>query len=82
MLGKQAISQVETHLEMVGFLYSVFLGHRPIMKLNELIPHIHFKMKIIHMLKDLLQQEDFVAKIYLKDVMPTSEEDRKYLWFR
>ena len=60
-------------------------GHRPIInlkKLNEFIPHLHFKMEGIHMLKDLLRQGDFMAKIDLKDAyfaVPISEEDRKYL---
>ena len=45
-------------------------GHRPITnlkKLNEFIPHHHFKMEGIHMLKDLLRQGDYMAKIELKD---------------
>jgi hypothetical protein len=45
-------------------------GHRPIInlkKLNEFIPHHHFKMEGIHMLQDLLKQGDFMAKIHLKD---------------
>ena len=63
-------------------------GHRPIInlkKLNEFIPHSHFKMEGIHMLKDLLRRGDFLAKIDLKDTyfaVPISTQDRKYLRFR
>lgn len=73
---KQAISQVGAHSEWQGFLSSIFLvpkkdgRHRPIInlkKFNKFIPHTHFKMEGIHMLKDLLRQGDFLAKIDLKD---------------
>jgi hypothetical protein len=89
MLEKQAISQVDAHSERQGFLSSIFLvpkkdgGHRPIInlkKLNEFIPHTHFKMEGIHMLKDLLRQGDFMAKIDVKDAyfaVPINEKDRK-----
>ena len=94
MLKKQAISQVDAHSEWQGFLSSIFLvpkkdgGHRPIInlkKLNEFIPYTHFKMERIHMLKDLLRQGDFMAKIDLKDTyfaVPIGEKDRKHLRFR
>ena len=60
-------------------------GHSPITnlkKLNEFIPHSHFKMEGIHMRKDLLQQGDFLD---LKDAyfaVPIRREDREYLRFR
>ena len=63
-------------------------GHRPIInlkKLNEFVPHHHFEMEGIHMLKDLLKQGDFMAKIDLKDAYfarPISDPDKKYLRFR
>ena len=75
MLEKDAISPITTNL-WDGYFSSIFLvpkkdgGHRPIInlkKLNGFIPHHHFKMEGIHMLKDLLKQEDFMAKIDLKD---------------
>ena len=87
MLDKGAISPVVNHQN--GFLSTIFLvpkkggGHRPIInlkKLNEFVPHHHFKMEGIHMLKDLLKQGDFMAKIDLKDAyfaVPISESDRK-----
>ena len=77
-----------------GFLSSIFLvpkkdgAHRPIInlkRLNNFIPHHHFKMEGIHMLKDLLEQGDFMAKIHLKDIyfaVPISKPDKKYLRFR
>ena len=92
MLGKGAISLVANHRD--GFLSTIFLvpkkdgGHRPIINLkrvNQFIPHHHFKMEGIHMLKDLLKQGDFMAKIDVKDAyfaVPISEPDRKYLRFR
>ena len=93
MVLKGAITPVETGMEN-DFVSSIFLvpkkdgGHRPIInlkRLNEFIPHHHFKMEGIHMLKDLLKQGDFMAKIDLKDAyfaVPISEPDKKYLRFR
>ena len=60
MLDKGAISPVVNHQD--GSLSTIFLvpkkggGHRPIInlkKLNQFVPHHHFKMEGIHMLKDL-----------------------------
>ena len=77
-----------------GFLSSIFLvpkkdgEQRPIInlkRLNNLIPHHHFKMEGIHMLKDLLRQGDCMAKIDLKDTyfaVPVSNQDKKFLRFR
>ena len=93
MVQKGATTQVERQSEE-GFLSTLFLvlkkdgGHRPIInlkKLNQFIPHHHFKMKGIHMLKDLLRQGDMMAKVDLKDAyfaVPISEPDKKYLRFR
>ena len=92
MVKKGAISPVVNLQD--GFLSTIFLvpkkggGLRPIInlkKLNEFIPHHHFKMEGIHMLKDLLKQGDFMAKIDLKDAyfaVPISKSDRRYLRFR
>ena len=90
MVVKGAISPVrETPGD--GFLSSIFLvpkkdgGLRPIInlkRLNDYVPHRHFKMEGIHMLKDLLGQEDWMTKIDLKDAyfaVPISEPDKKYL---
>ena len=75
MVSKGAITPVETGMEN-GFVSSssIFLvpnrdgGHRTIinlkrLKLNELVPHHHFKMEGIHMLKDFLKPRNFMAKI-------------------
>ena len=70
MVLKGAITPVETGMEN-DFVSGIFLvpkkdgGHRPIInlkRLNEFIPHHHFKMEGIYMLKDLLKQGDFMAK--------------------
>ena len=37
-------------------------------KLNVFIPHKHFKTEVLHCLKFLLEQNDFLCKIDLKDV--------------
>ena len=75
MILKGAISPVKTGIED-GILSRIFLvpkkdgGHRPIInlkRLNNFVPHHHFKMEGIHMLKDLLKQGDFMTKIDLKD---------------
>ena len=91
MLLKGEISRVRTGMDQDSFLSSIFLvpkkdgGHRPIInlkKLNEFVLHHHFKMEGIHMLKDLLRQGDFMAKIDLKDAyfaVPISEPDREHL---
>lgn len=93
MRQKGAISLVEENRKE-GFLSTFFLvpkkecGHRPIInlkRLNQFIPHHHFKVEGIHMLKDLLRKGDWMAKIDLKDAyfaVPISEPDKKYLRFR
>ena len=59
---------METGTE-TDFVSSIFLvpkkdgGHRPIInlkRLNEFVPHHHFKVEGIHVLKDLLKQGDFI----------------------
>ena len=45
-------------------------GQRPVFnlrQLNQFIKYEHFKMEGIHMLRDLLKTNDFMAKIDLKD---------------
>ena len=90
MILKGAISPVKAR-KGDGFLSSIFLvpkkdgGHRPIItlkRLNNFVPHHHFKMEGTHMLKDLLKQG---AKVDLKDAhfaVPISELDKIYLRFR
>ncbi len=93
MLGKNAISQIsaDTHL---GFYSQMFLvpkkdgKQRPVINLKRLNHSVlteHFKMEGIHMLKDLLKQGDWMAKIVLKDayfMVPMASEDREFLRFQ
>ena len=74
MLREGAIQQVKS--EPGEFLSNLFLvnkkdeGHRPIINLkflNSFIPYQHFKMEGMHLIKDLLQEHDFLIKIDLKD---------------
>ena len=80
MIRKGAVTPVRTHSKE-GFLSSIFLvpkkdGHRPIInlkKLNRFIPHNHFKMEGVHMLKDLLRKGDWMAKVDQKDTYLTGK---------
>ena len=58
------------------FLSNLFLvskkdgGHRLVINLkflNSLIPYQHFKMEGMHLIKNLLQEHNFLIKIDLKD---------------
>jgi hypothetical protein len=75
------------------FLSSLFLvpkrdgKSRPVINLKELnvfLKYEHFKMEGIHLLRDLLQPQDWLGKIDLKDayfVIPIWKDHRKYLRF-
>ena len=75
------------------FLSSLFLvpkrdgSSRPVIDLKELnvfLKYDHFKMEGIHLLRDLLQPQDWLGKIDLKDayfVIPVWKDHRKYLRF-
>ena len=60
---------------------------RPVINLKELnvfLKYDHFKMEGIHLLRDLLQPQDWLGKIDLKDayfVIPVWKDHRKYLRF-
>ena len=60
---------------------------RPVINLKDLnvfIQYDHFKMEGIHLLRDLLQPQDWLGKIDLKDayyVIPVWKDHRKYLRF-
>ena len=62
-------------------------GNRPVINLKNLnyfIPYHHFKMEGLHLLKDLLQEGDFLCKLDLKDAyfyIPMNEQSRKYVRF-
>ena len=91
MLRKGAIQQVKS--EPGKFLSNLFLvnksdgGHRPVINLkflNSFIPYQHFKMEGMHLIKDLLQERDFLIKIDLKDAyfgIPLEKSSRKYVRF-
>ena len=92
MLKKGAI-QIVPHIPG-EFLSNLFLvgkkdeGHRPIINLkhlNSFIPYQHFKMEGLHMLKDLLQEGDYMCKLDLKDAyftVPMNRESKKFLRFQ
>ena len=75
------------------FLSSLFLvpkrdgNSRPVINLKELnvfLKYDHFKMEGTHLLRDLLQPQDWLGKIDLKDayfVIPVWKDQRKYLRF-
>ena len=91
MLRKGAITPVKPRRDQ--FLSSVFLrekkdgSQRPIINLkclNQFIPYIHFKMESISNLRDLLEPNDLMIKIDLKDAyftIPIHESIRKHLRF-
>ena len=68
LLAKKAIHQVQTHTPSNrGFISSIFIvpkkdgGNRPVINLkplNQFLIQEHFKMEEIHMLRDLLKQND------------------------
>ena len=75
------------------FLSNLFLadksdrGKRPVINLknlNSFIPYQHFKMEGLHLMKDLLQDGDYMCKIDLREVyftIPINQKYRKYLGF-
>ena len=91
MLRKGAIHKVAHHPKQ--FLSHLFLvdkkdgGKRPVINLKQLnsyIPYQHFKMEGLHLLKELLQSNDYLCKLDLKDAyfcIPMSQKSRRFLRF-
>ena len=92
MLRKGAIQLVKS--ESGEFPSNLFLGnmkdggHRPVINLtflNSFIPYQHFKMVGMYLIKDLLQEHDFLIKIDPEDVyfgIPLDKSSRKYIRFQ
>ena len=92
LLGKGAITEV--HNPRGGFYSNLFLvpkkdgGQRPVINLkalNSFVQTEHFKMEGIHTLRDLVNPEDWMAKMDLKDAyfaIPIHQSHHKYLRFR
>ena len=60
---------------------------RPVIKLKDLntfIPYKYFKIEGLHLLKEILEQDDYLCKLDCKDVrfcVPLNKQSRKYLHF-
>ena len=92
MLEKGAISEVQPSRDQ--FVSPLFLvpkkdgSQRPVInlkKLNQFVEYQHFKMEGLHLLKDLIQPQDYMIKVDLKDAyfsVPVSQEHQKFLRFR
>ena len=90
-LKKGAIQ--ETSVKKDQFSSNLFLigkkdgENRPVINLknlNAFIPYLHFKMKVLHLLKDMLKEKDYLCKIDLKDAyvcVPLRQKHRKYIRF-
>ena len=76
------------------FLSNIFIvkkkdgGNGPVNNLKELnqhIPFLHFKMESLQFLKTLLQKNEYMCKLDLKDAylcVPLSQDDRKRIQFK
>ena len=91
LLGKGAIKEV--HNPRGGFYSNLFLvpkkdgGQRPVINLkalNNFVQTEHFKMEGIHTLRDIVNPEDWLAKVDLKDAyfaIPIHQSHHQYLRF-
>ena len=94
MIQTGAVEEVDPRSSVEGFYSRLFLvpkkdgKHRPVINLrplNAFLRHQHFKMEGIHVVRDLLQQGDWMARIDLKDAyfaVPVCPSDCKYLHFK
>ena len=90
MLEKGAIREaIHCKDQFVSHLLLVLKdgGQRPVInlkELNTLIPYKHFKMEGLHLLKEMLEQGDYLCKLGLKDsyfCVPLNKQSRKYVRF-
>jgi len=74
--GLEVLAIVQTQLLPHSFVSQLFLvekkdgGQRPVINLkclNQFVKTEHFKMECLHLLPDLLQPQDWIVKIDLKD---------------
>ena len=91
LIQKGAVSLQEPH--QVGFVSQLFLVPKkdgsfwPVVNLkalNKFIQEEHFKMEGFHMVRDLVRQGDWLAKIDLKDayfLIPVYSGHQKFLQF-
>ena len=94
MIQTGAVEEVDPRSSVEGFYSRLFLvpkkdgKHRPVINLrplNAFLRHQHFKMEGIHVVRDLLQQGDWMAHIDLKHAyfaVPVCPSDHKYLRFK
>jgi len=93
MKQKGAVHAVPNSHPRDDFVSSLFIvpkkggGQRPVINLkglNQFLEYQHFKMEGIHMLRDLLKENDHLVKIDLKDAyftIPIWKNYQKYLRF-
>ena len=93
LLEKGAITELPMKEARSGFYSNMFLVPkkdgkvRPVInlkKLNQFVATHHFKMEGIHTVKDLIQPNDWMTKIDLKDAyfaIPVSHTHQKFLRF-
>ena len=88
LLEKGAIQKAETVQEKLFLVGKKDGENRPVInleKLNTIIPYKHFKIKGLYCLKFLLEQNDFLCKIDLKNVyfaIPLSKQSSKHVRFK
>jgi len=92
LVAKKAIEEVNP--QKIHFISPMFVvpkkggRWRPVLNLkslNQYVRKTHFKMEDIRNLKDILQENDFMAKLDLWEAyfsIPMAEESRKFLQFK
>ena len=93
LVSKGAITCLEPTMPVTGFYSTVFLVLKKesrrrlvinLKALNSWVQPQHFKMKGIHTLREVLIQNDWLAKLDLKDayfIVPVHRDHQRYLWF-